>query len=136
MLPRWAEQYVGLPYRPLGRDREGCDCWGLLALVLREQFGYELPDYSALRWQEGVNPRAVGEGAQEYASRFTPVALGQERAGDGVLLRLRGHPLHVGVVVAPTWMLHTHEAANSCVENYTRPLWKHRVIGIYRYNHA
>lgn len=135
MLPTWAAQYVGLPYKPLGRDRDGVDCWGLLALVWREQLGRELPDYSALRWDKGADAKVVGAGAREYASQFVPVHPGQERLGDGVLLRLRGHPLHVGVVLTPGWMLHTHESANSCVESYTLSLWKNRVIGIYRYCH-
>lgn len=135
MFAPWVAQYVGLPYKALGRDREGCDCWGLLALVWREQFGRELPFYSALRWTEGANPGLVGTGAKEYASRFAPVEPGQERLGDGVLLRMRGHPLHVGLVLQPGWMLHTHETANSCIESYATSMWKHRVIGLYRYNH-
>lgn len=135
MFKPWVAEYVGLPYKPLGRDRTGVDCWGLLALIWRERFGRELPDYEALRWSAGADPRQVGSGAREYASQFVHVAPGQERLGDGVLLRMRGHPLHVGLVLEPGWMLHTHEAANSCIESYTTSLWKHRVIGLYRYCH-
>lgn len=133
MLPAWAKNYVGIPYRALGRDRNGCDCWGLLAMVWREQFGRDLPDYGSQRWADGVDPKAVGTGAQQYAAQFAAVPLGEEEVGDGVLLRMRGHPLHVGLVLAPGWMLHTHETADSCVESYERFVWKHRVIGIYRY---
>lgn len=134
-LPSWIAQYVGIPYRALGRDRDGCDCWGLLALIYREQFGRDLPDYAMQRWSDGADERVVGHGAQEYASQFVPVPLGEEALGDGVLLRMRGHPLHVGLVLAPGWMLHTHESADSCVESYERFTWKNRVIGIYRYCH-
>lgn len=133
MLPEWAQHYVGIPYRPLGRDRAGCDCWGLLAMVWREQFGRDLPDYGHQRWHDGADPQVVATGAQDYAAQFEAVALGQEALGDGVLLRMRGHPLHVGLVLAPGWMLHTHEAADSCVESYERFIWRHRVLGIYRY---
>lgn len=133
MLPAWAAQYVGIPYRPLGRDRNGCDCWGLLALIWREQFGRDLPDYQAARWQERSDAAVVGAGAAQYAAQFLPVERGQESAGDGVLLRMRGHPLHVGCVLAPGWMLHTHESADSCVESFERSAWSHRVLGIYRY---
>lgn len=136
MLPVWAQRYIGIPYRALGRGRDGCDCWGLLAMILREQFGRELPDYTQQRWTAQADARAVGAGAQEYASQFVPVPLGQEEAGDGILLRMRGHPLHVGLVLAPGWMIHTHESADSCVESYERFIWRHRVIGIYRYSHA
>lgn len=134
-LPSWVEEFVGIPYRVLGRDRDGCDCWGLLALIYREKFGRDLPDYNALRWGVSKDAGAVANGAKEYASQFVPVDLGEERLGDGVLLRMRGHPLHVGLVLSPGWMLHTHESAHSCIESYERFIWKHRVIGIYRYCH-
>ena len=87
MLPAWAEHYVGIPYRPLGRDRDGCDCWGLLAMVWREQFGCDLPDYPGERWNEGVSAQKVADGAQTYAAQFAPVQAGQEALGDGILLR-------------------------------------------------
>lgn len=134
-LPSWIAQYVGIPYRALGRDRDGCDCWGLLAMIYREQFGRDLPDYNNQRWTKGADANAVGSGAATYASQFVPVPFGEEALGDGVLLRMRGHPLHVGLVLAPGWMLHTHESADSCVESYERFIWKNRVIGIYRYSH-
>jgi hypothetical protein len=42
-LPAWAGQYVGIPFADLGRDRHGCDCWGLVRLILAEQAGLTLP---------------------------------------------------------------------------------------------
>ena len=37
-MTHWTQKYVGIPYRDLGRDMTGCDCWGLLRLV----YGQEL----------------------------------------------------------------------------------------------
>lgn len=132
MLPEWAAEYVGIPYRTRGRDRSGCDCWGLLALVFRERFGWTI-DGPDLEWKHGDDPAALGAGVRQYASGFSEVRRGEERVGDGVLLRLRGHPLHVGLVLTPGWMLHTHETADSCIESYDRPTWTNRVLGFYRY---
>lgn len=41
----WAAKYIGILFVEHGRTREGCDCWGLLRLVYREEFGIELPGY-------------------------------------------------------------------------------------------
>lgn len=134
MIPAWASEYVGIPYKASGRDRAGCDCWGLVALIWRERFGRDLPDYNSERWSDGANAQEVGSGAANYAAQFTPIDVGGEVLGDGVLLRMRGHPLHVGMVLAPGWMIHTHEAADVCIESYHRFLWRNRVLGFYRYD--
>ena len=55
------------------------------------------------------------------------------QAGDGVLLRILGAAMHVGVVVAPKWMLHIEHGTNAMLEKYTGPHWSKRVIGFYRH---
>ena len=37
-------KYLGIPYKHVGRDFNGVDCWGLLILYFREK-GIELPDW-------------------------------------------------------------------------------------------
>jgi cell wall-associated NlpC family hydrolase len=43
VIPGWVEQYIGIEFRDLGRDRDGCDCWGLVRLVILKQARVELP---------------------------------------------------------------------------------------------
>jgi cell wall-associated NlpC family hydrolase len=133
-LPEWAAQYIGIPYQTHGRSHQGADCWGLLEMVQREQLGSLWPPYEGVDWFKGQRPANVGEAAVRYASMFTPVAPGCEQLGDGILIRMRGHPFHCALVLAPGWMLHTHEAAGSCVENYHSMLWERRISGFYRYS--
>lgn len=132
-LPSWVARYVGIPYATHGRDYHGCDCWGLVALVWREEFGVVLPEYLGADWYRGQRPETVGADAVAFASRFAPVAPGVERTGDGVLIKMRGAPLHVGIVITPGVMLHSHEDADSCVESYRAPMWERRIAGFYRY---
>lgn len=132
MTASWAEQYVGLPYRARGRDRQGIDCWGLVRLVLREQFGTDVPEYAGHYWTRELTP-AVAEKIAEESARWEAVPAGMERAGDVVLLRLRGYPIHVGIVVAPGEMLHAHDGADAARESYHALHWRHRVVGFYRH---
>jgi cell wall-associated NlpC family hydrolase len=131
-FPGWIAQYVGIPYRPGGRGRDGADCWGLVAMVMREQFSIALPDYPGAAWMPAGDARAIGAEAAAYAARFRRLAAGEERPGDAVLIRMRGAPLHVGLVVGDGWMLHAHEEADACLESYSSPAWAHRILGFYR----
>lgn len=131
--PAWVSRYVGTPYVPGGATAAGADCWGLLTLVWREQFGRPLPPYAGERWRPQAAAQAVGDDAAGYVVQFDPVPAGAERLGDGVLLRMRGHPLHVGLVVEPGLMLHTHERADACLERYDSWRWARRILGFYRY---
>jgi cell wall-associated NlpC family hydrolase len=127
----WAAGYVGIPFVDGGRGRDGLDCWGLVRLVLRERFGAEVPDLEVTGGT--CPPAAVGEAAVSELPRWREIRAGQERPGDVVLLRLNGHPTHVGVVVLRGTMLHCLAGCDSCVEHYLGPLWSRRLVGIYRW---
>lgn len=131
-IPEWAADYVGLPYEAGGRTRKGVDCWGLINLVWAEQLGGPLPNYEGAVWRGPGDSAAVALGADVYAGHYVEVEPGAERLGDGLLLRMRGLPLHVGMVIAPGWMLHIEEGCNACLEPYRALRWGSRIMGIYR----
>ncbi len=41
----WLNDYIGIPYELGGRSWDGLDCYGLVKLVYREEFGIALPDW-------------------------------------------------------------------------------------------
>lgn len=136
MLPAWAAPYVGLPYLERGRTRAGADCWGLVALVQAEVFRRPVPAYDGLHWPSGA-PRSVTEAVgafarAEAAVTYDQIPDGEEIEGDIILLRLRGQPLHVGVVLLDGKMLHTEEDEGSAIESYRGTLFGNRIIGFYR----
>ena len=135
MFPSWVNEYVGLPWKELGRDRDGIDCWGLFRLVLKEQFNCDLPSYDGIGFVSGS-----GREGEEKLGSFMSGELAawrrveQGRAGDGVLLRIKGQPIHVGVVIASGWMLHIDRAIDSVIESYDSLQWTRRLLGIYRHH--
>lgn len=133
-VPDWARDYVGLPWRELGRDREGLDCWGLFRLVLAERFGLDVPAYDGVGFVAGADCAALARFIDAHTHAWRRLGAGElPRPGDGVLLRVRGQPIHVGVVVAPGWMLHIEQGIESVIERTDGPRWARRVIGIYRH---
>jgi cell wall-associated NlpC family hydrolase len=133
MIPAWCANFVGLPYAPGGRTREGLDCWGLFSLVWTEHFGRPIPDYDGAAWRPGANHHDVARAAESFARRFTLIEAGQEREGDGIMLRVRGVPMHIGMVVAPGFMLHIEQASLSVIEPYRSMMWARRVLSFHRY---
>ena len=125
--PEWVADYIGIPFVAKGRDREGCDCWGLVRLVLAERFGLDLPSY-AEGYDSLEDVTAIVEligGAQEEGA-WQRVAAEEARAGD--LAVLRGVPTpHIGVLVAPGIMLHALQGAQASLARLSDQAWRHRL---------
>lgn len=128
----WVSDYIGLPFREMGRGCDGCDCWGLVRLIYAERAGLNLPDY--LGHYEGCDDhRSLGDLIPHEAADWIDVPRGEEQAGDVLVLRMRGVPMHTAMVVGRGVMIHVHSGINTVLENYNRPQWTQRVIGIYRH---
>jgi cell wall-associated NlpC family hydrolase len=130
MIPDWHEQYVGIPYKHWGRDpAEGLDCWGLCILVMREQFGIDLPSFDQHRidtFEREATARLI-EGTRPFWKKVDEPAL-----GDLILLRIWRMPTHVGVWLARDRMLNVRKGISSCVERLDTREWRNRVLGFYR----
>lgn len=126
MIPAWASDYVGIPFRDHGRTREGLDCWGLYRLVARERFGLELADFDYV-----AGDRRSHDGMIRGANDWLPVVV--PGPGDAVLFRLGGAACHIGMVLAPGMMLHARDGYAACIERFRSPLWARRLEGFYRH---
>lgn len=129
-----ANKYVGLRYLAGGRDVDGevpgVDCWGLVRLVYDREFGIKLPGH------DGVNRDTTSdEDLADYAAAQMEdwERVRNPEPGDMVRLRIRGNPMHVGIVTAPGDFLHVRAGNDSVVDRYRSRLWADRVEGFYRY---
>jgi|VirMetMinimDraft_7_1064189.scaffolds.fasta_scaffold86847_3 cell wall-associated NlpC family hydrolase len=129
-MPSIAE-YVGLPFAPRGRTREGVDCWGLVCLVYREVLGRVLPSYDDRYQTLDAAERAhrdalIGEGRTQFT------AVDVEQAFDLALFASGDVMAHIGLVVEPGRMLHIQRDRWSVLEDYRRPAWQRRLQGFWR----
>ena len=132
-VPFWAGRYIGLTFREHGRDRSGLDCWGLVRLVLAEQAGIALPSFSN-EYTGTADHRATSAIVErETATSWRRVAETRAALFDVVVLRMRGAPSHVGLVLGDTHMLHIERGIDSAIENYASARWASRIYGFYRY---
>jgi len=110
MVADWADEYVGIPWRWRGRDRDGVDCWGLVCLVFWERRSMRLPEYT---YHSVGGGGATIEAERRHWRRITrpqvmDVAMidACRRQTDGSLI----HGVwHLGINVGGGYILHTIE---------------------------
>jgi len=137
--PPWLADLIGIPYVAGGRTRAGADCVGLFQIVWRECLERpDFPDYDGPLYIDDGDVKSIGEAADAFAARFREITLLEARLGDGLLFRLRGHPIHLAMVIDPEAriMLHTQEGADACLERYDSAAWVRRILGVYRFDPA
>lgn len=128
----WTDRFIDIPFKPDGRDRSGCDCWGLVHLIYRERLGIELPDYRGIFTDQSLATlRRVAEVMNQNRESWQKVDTPQPY--DVVMMRSGKYTWHVGIVVSKNYMLHIMEGIDSCLEEYTGIMWKNRVAEFRRY---
>lgn len=118
----WAADYVGIPWRPFGRDRAGVDCWGLLRLVYAERFGIALPSYAG-DYADPADRPAVEQLIGRHREGWRP---GRDRPGAAVLFRIAGHDCHVGIAVGGCAFLHIERHTDAALGRFDSGRWARR----------
>jgi cell wall-associated NlpC family hydrolase len=130
MMYKWVKKYVGIPFISNGRTLAGCDCYGLARLVLRNEYGIDLPELSD-NYADALN---VKETARLFEEQL-PVLAGQkittpqERAI--VIITEHGIAAHVGIVAGGGYILHTGIKTGSICQRETHPGLRGRIEGYY-----
>lgn len=131
----WSNGYVGIPYADMGRDRLGCDCWGLARLVYAERLAIKLPAYSGGYVSAEEQAEVASLIGQETA---TPVwrTVSPPQPFDLLLFRHGRHESHVGIFVSAGVMLHMATDDQSKIERFDQGRWAARFVGGFCYGSA
>jgi murein DD-endopeptidase / murein LD-carboxypeptidase len=130
MMYKWVKKYIGIPFMSNGRTLAGCDCYGLVRLVLRNEYGIDLPELSD-NYADALNvketSRLFAENLPVLAGQKIPVP--QERAV--VVIAEHGVAAHVGIVAGGGYILHTGIKTGSVCQRETHPGLRGRIEGYY-----
>jgi cell wall-associated NlpC family hydrolase len=125
------DDYVGIPFRAGGRDRNGLDCWGLVRLVYAERMDIHLPSFDGV-FSGQQDTQAAGEVMQRESMQWQRVQRWEPM--DVLLMRVSASiPSHVGVYLGDGWMLHALEGIDSTIERTDSMRWAKRIQGAYRH---
>ena len=132
-IPFWVGSYIGLHFKQHGRTlKDGFDCWGLVRHVHRAQYGINLPSYAEY-YKTTSSEAEISPLITIESEAWIKIEDAFVKEGDVVVLRMRGFPLHVGIVVGDNKFLHISKDINSTIEDYTISRWRNRIVGFYRY---
>jgi len=107
-------EYVGIPFKDNGRDRSGCDCWGLVRLALKEQFDKDAPSLAGYPDTEYASSENM---VQTGLHEIEPQKVDNPKPGDIALIRLHGKLCHTGLYIGNNDILHTSKATGAIIEN-------------------
>jgi cell wall-associated NlpC family hydrolase len=128
---KWVKKYIGIPFVSNGRTPDGCDCYGLVRLVLRNEYGLNLPELSD-NYSDALNMK---ETARLFAEQL-PVLAGKKIEepcdGDVVVITEHGVAAHIGIVAGGGYILHTGIKTGSVCQRETHPGLRGRIEGYYR----
>jgi cell wall-associated NlpC family hydrolase len=126
----WVKNYIGIPFVSNGRTHEGCDCYGLVRLVLSEEFNITLPELSN-DYKNALNVREVAA----LFEKNMPVLLASRcetpEEKSLAIIRERGRLCHIGMYAGDGYILHTTAETGSVCQRISHPELSDRIEGYY-----
>ncbi len=123
-------KYVGIPYKHLGRDENGLDCWGLILLAFKELRGITLWDIGE-EYPEDWSWKGKDLFMENYQRQWEKVD--RPALYDVVLLNNgKGIANHAGIMINNRNFIHCIKAG-VVLARVTDKQWKPRVAGYFRF---
>ncbi len=123
----WSDEWIGLPYRELGRGPKEYDCLGLFLALQRHRHGRDVFD-PLCTMTAAARMRLADQVRPQWRRVARPVE------GAALLFQVKGMELHVGYALGGRFMLHASgEAGQSVIEDFRSSNWGTRLEGIYVY---
>ena len=117
-------KYLGIPFADHGADRSGCDCFGLVQLVYREELGLVLPQLGDIYGSAYARQEVDAAVKAAVCGDWTVDVTGGPYLPWDVLVFRRGRDeCHVGLYLWPGTMLHILQGVDSCLERYDGTRW-------------
>lgn len=126
------DEFVGIPFRDLGRTLDGADCWGLFRLALLKVAGLELPAYDE-HYASAIERRVKAEMIRGGMGDWQEVVAGHEQRFDGILMKDGRFDCHIALVTLPGRMLHIYQGGTSCVDRYHNSPFRERIVSFWRH---
>ena len=138
ILMQWHEKYIGIPFENGGRSFLGCDCGGLVLLMLKTERGIHAKDMLEVYERQELHTRDGQERLShmigDSLSEWVLLPKGTEpKPLDMALYRYRGADCHCAAVVDARHIIHVEETRPSRLAPHKMLGTGYQHVGIYRH---
>lgn len=121
-------KYIGIEYRDPDEDGNGLHCWELVELIMRDEFGLIPPQVEFSDNYKKAHGVFIGE-----LEKWRKIPIGQQQAGDLVLIRIGQYYCHCGIMIGQRNMLHCLRGRGTTLDSPFSREWTNRLLGFYRW---
>lgn len=126
-------KYIGIPYKNLGRDFSGCDCYGLVYLVYKTELGIVLPDYTELQYSKDWY-KEENHILENIDSKWSKVEETPYKIFDALIFYGIGFTTvanHIGIYIGDDKFLHVFSSSTSMISRLEK--FSNKLYGVMRY---
>ena len=127
----WVKKYVGMEFKSGGRTSDGCDCYGLVRLILANEYSVLLPSFTRGYFDANDQNQTGG-----LFKKYMPLILAEkievpeEKAL--AVIRTRGLCTHVAIYAGDGYMMHIMANTAAVCDRIDNPMLAGRIEGWYR----
>jgi len=132
-------KYINIPFKPQGRDFNGCDCLGLVRLIYKEELNIILPEYLDIDYNCNLNKNddtILEDGWEEQMKlAWRPIRPPYKR-WDGLLFYASARRViadHIGLCIGDGKFIHTSMHYKMSMVSKLEGLWESKLYGGARY---
>lgn len=130
----WTQKYVGIPFVSGGRDYDGCDCYGLVRLILNDEYQIQLPALNS-DYSDAMDCEQTKNLFKEYVPVICGTKIENPEEKAVCLVRTRGGLCtHVGIYAGDGFIIHTRNKTGAVCERLSSPFLTGRIEGWYHVN--
>lgn len=139
MIPDFGK-YINVPFKHRGRDWDGCDCYGLIRLIFKEELEISLPDFLEISYNCDLNEEdethledhwEAGLDRGEWRKIDPPY-----KRFDGLLFYANSRRViadHMGLVIGDGKFIHTSAKYKMSMVGKLEGIWESKIYGGARY---
>ena len=123
------KKYIHIPFEDHGRDFDGCDCYGLVRLIYKNEYQKDMP--LLINYSNSANGKEVEDLIDHSKPLLNAVEIEKPTIGCIAIFNIRGFSMHMGVYIGKNMVLHVMKGTNSLCERLDSYRLRGRLEGFY-----